>query len=225
MILSYQLVTPPTVEPVALALAKQHLRVDFTNDDTLIQTYITAARQYAEKYTNRALFDQQWVLALDHFPLPRFQTSLNSEQRHDWPYFGAAWDYFSIRLPKPRCVSIQSVTYLDLTATLQTLDPSTYFVDTTSEPARLVPSENLFWPYTQQYLPGSVKVTYTAGSYGDGVIVNNCPQTVVMAILLLVGHWYENREDSSQLNLKNIPLGVAALLDTEVFHALTYDAV
>jgi len=224
MLLSYKLITPPSVEPVSLELAKQHLRVDFPEDDRLIQMYIVAARQYAEKYTNRAFFSQQWQLSLDHFPLPKFKTTLNSEERHDWPYFGASWDYFSIRLPKPRCISVDSVTYLDLTATLQTLDPSTYFVDTSSEPARLVPAQNLFWPYTQQYLPGSVSITYTTGSYGDGVTVNTCPQTIVMAMLLLIGHWYEHREDASELNLKNIPLGVGALLDTETFTALTYES-
>ena len=225
MILSYQLVTPPAIEPVSLDLAKLQLRVDFDDDDALITGYITAARQYAEKVTNRAFFTQTWTLFLDHFPLPRFQTTLNSEQRKDWPYFGSAWDYYAIKLPKPRCIAVQSVTYLDMSSTLQTLDPSTFYVDTASEPARLVPKQNLFWPYTQQYLPGSVRITYTAGSYGDGVTVNTCPQTICLAILLLVSHWYEHREDATELNLKNIPLGVEALLATETFHAITYDTV
>jgi uncharacterized phiE125 gp8 family phage protein len=223
MLLNFQLVTPPAAEPVSLELAKQHCRVDFPDDDLLIQTYIIAARQYAEQYTNRAFYTQQRMLSRDHFPLPRFQTTLTPEQRSDWPFFGSAWDYFAIRLPKPTCISVDSVTYLDLTATKQTLDPSTYYVDTISEPARLVPTQNLFWPYTQQYLPGSVKITFTAGSYGDGVSVNNCPQTIVMAMLLLIGHWYEHRENASELNLKNIPNGVESLLDLHKFHSLDYE--
>jgi uncharacterized phiE125 gp8 family phage protein len=222
MILSYRLITPPAVEPVTLDLAKQQCRVDYPEDDLLIQTYIVAARQYAEKYTNRAFFTQQWELSRDHFPLPRFQTTLTPEQRYDWPFFGSAWDYFAIRLPKPKCISVDSVTYLDLTATKQTLDPSTYYVDTSSEPARLVPAQNLFWPYTQQYLPGSIKITFTTGSYGDGANVNNCPQTIMLAMLLLIGHWYKNRETSTELNLKNIPLGVGELLDIHKFHTLEY---
>jgi hypothetical protein len=43
-----------------------------------------------------------------------------------------------------------------------------------------------------------------------------------MAILLLVSHWYEHREEVSELSLKNIPLGVNALLDTERIRMFSY---
>lgn len=220
--LSYKLITPPAVEPVTLAMAKQQCRVDFADDDALFGVYITAAREYCEKYTRRAFFNQVWELHLDHFPLPQFRHTLTPEERHDWPFFGSAWDYFSIRLPKPTCVSVDSVTYLDLTGSEITLDPPTYFVDNTCEPARLVPTQNLFWPYTQQYLPGSVRVRYTAGSFGDGTAVNTCPQAIVMAMLLLIGHWYEHREDASEANLKSIPMGVNALLGMYKFDCLDF---
>ena len=54
------LVTAPTEEPVSLAEAKLHLRVDYTNDDVLIGALITAARQHAENDTRRALVTQTW---------------------------------------------------------------------------------------------------------------------------------------------------------------------
>jgi hypothetical protein len=80
------------------------------------------------------------------------------------------------------------------------------------------------WPSATLYLPGSVTVTYVAGSYGDGVTVNTCPQTIVMAIMLLVNHWYYHRSEVSADNLKNIPLGVHALLDSERFETFTYES-
>lgn len=46
-----QLLTPPTAEPVSLVEAKLHLRVDFNDDDALITSLITAARQAAETIT------------------------------------------------------------------------------------------------------------------------------------------------------------------------------
>lgn len=48
-------VTPATVEPVTLEEVKEHLRLDHDEDDGLIGTLITGARQYVELYTGRAL--------------------------------------------------------------------------------------------------------------------------------------------------------------------------
>jgi len=120
-------------------------------------------------------------------------------------------------------VSVTSITFTDTSGDPQTLDPSSYTVDINSEPARIVHAPTTFWPYTQSYLPGSVKITYVAGSYGDGTEVNTCPQTVVIAILLMVGHLYEHRHTVSELSLKEIPLGVKSLLDTVRFDTFTYE--
>ena len=84
----------------------------------------------------------------------------------DWPFYSSYWDSITIRLPRPRCVSVTSITYVDLTGTTQTLPTDSYYVDSTSEPARIVPVPGMYWPYTQAYLPGSVQVTFVAGSYG-----------------------------------------------------------
>ncbi|MBB6144721.1 putative phiE125 gp8 family phage protein [Silvibacterium bohemicum] len=223
MPLSLQLVTPPAAEPVSLSLAKQHLRVDFSDDDVLIAALITAARQYCEKYTHRAFFNQTWLRTLDYFPLwYNPDGTVNPRYRSDWPYYADFWGRIAIDLPRPRTVSVTSITYVDPTGTTQTLDPSTYVVDTTSMPARIVPAKGFYWPSVNVYQPGGVKITYVAGSYGDGVDVNTCPQTIVMAMLLLIAHWYEHREGSSELNLKNIPLGVQALLDTEKLQVFEY---
>ena len=65
-----QLVTPPAEEPVSLADAKLHLRVDFTDDDALITSLIAAARQAAETLTGRQIVTARWKLVLDSFPGP-----------------------------------------------------------------------------------------------------------------------------------------------------------
>jgi hypothetical protein len=115
------------------------------------------------------------------------------------------------------------------------LDPATYYVDTTSEPARIVPTPSLTWPSTQLYLPGSVQVTYIAGSYGAGTGFGDSgfgdsgfgdpstvPFAVQAAILLMLGHLYEHRETVSDLSYKEIPLGAKALLDTVRFETFTF---
>lgn len=72
-------ITPPAIEPVTLEEAKQHLRIDGNEEDSLIAALITAARQKAEDYTRRAFITQTWELALDsacgvlHLPRPPVQ--------------------------------------------------------------------------------------------------------------------------------------------------------
>ena len=134
--LNLKLITPPVVEPVTLAIAKQHVRCDFSDDDTLIPVYITAARQMAEKYTRRAFFNQTWQLSLDQFPIFACSSTLPIRSRENWPFYSSYWDGITIRLPRPTCVSVISITYIDLTGTTQTLPSDSYYVDTTSEPAR-----------------------------------------------------------------------------------------
>jgi uncharacterized phiE125 gp8 family phage protein len=211
------------VEPCSIAMAKLHLRVDFPDDDALISAFITAARQYAEIYCRRAIYNQTIVLSLDAFPLWFGGGTIPPSQRRQANY-SAYWDALAIRLPRPIAQSITSITYLDLTGTQQTLSPTSYYLDPTSEPARIVPMPAITWPSTQLYLPGAVQITYVTGSYGDGVTVNTVPQTVVASILLLVGHLYEHREMVSELNLKEIPLGVKALLDTVKMEVFTFDS-
>lgn len=224
MAIGLKLVTAPATEPVSLDLAKQHLRVDGDDDDLLIGAYIVAARQFCESYTNRVFFNQTWQLTLDSFPMYGNDTaSMQPATQRNWPYWGSLWDGLIIRLPRPSCVSVTSITYTDLAGASRTLDAASYTVDASSEPARIVPAPNTFWPYVHSYLPGSVKVTYVAGSYGDGTTSNTCPQTVVMAILLMLSHFYEHRESTSELSLKEIPLGVKALLDTVKFTTFSYE--
>jgi uncharacterized phiE125 gp8 family phage protein len=222
MPLSYKETSTPVVEPVSLDQAKAQLNVNstFLDDDALITSMIVAARQLVEKKINRAVYDRTIALYLDFFPYPYFGTTVNANDRH--VLFGTFWHQLAIRLPKPSCVSVTSITYVDLTGTTQTLDPSTYYVDVNSEPARTVPLPGLYWPYSQSYLPNSVCVTYTAGTYGDGVTVDNCPQTIKQAMLLLISYWYQHR-DAAELNVtKAIEFGVDALLSGEVFDSFRW---
>lgn len=44
----------------------------------------------------------------------------------------------------------------------------------------------------------------------DGVLIVD---DVLLALMLLVGHWYENREDSSDISKTSIPFGFSSLLE------------
>lgn len=210
--LNYSVTAQPIVEPVPLDLAKRHLRVDFDDDDTLIAAYISAARVMAESRTRRAFFNQTIALKLDLFPIFGSETiapNVGSAVSWYWRW----WEQYAIRLPRPRLQSVTSITYLDTSNTLQTLAPASYAVDAASEPARIVPAPGTFWPYNSQYIPGSITVTYVAGSYGDGIVVNDAPQNLVSWILLMTAHLYQNRSLTSQGQAVAAIPGLDALLD------------
>jgi uncharacterized phiE125 gp8 family phage protein len=196
-----QLVTPPAGEPVSLAEAKQHLRVDGGDDDLLIGSLITAARQAAETKTGRQLITARWKLLLDAFPGPLMQSAS-----------GASFSLpgHAILLAKCPVQSVVSIEYLDMNGTTQVMPSSDYVLDAACEPARLTPAFGKTWPPTLPQM-GAVSVTFDAG-YGTASAV---PEGLKSWIKLRVGSLYGHREEMSVLSRGRIdPLPfVDGLLD------------
>jgi uncharacterized phiE125 gp8 family phage protein len=169
---SLRLVTAPTVEPVTLSEAKQHLRVTDDADNAYITNLIVAARQAVESGESwsleRSLINSTWRLTLDGF----------------------AARVSVIELPRPPVASITSITYDDAANVEQTLASNRYRLLSDAEPARVMPIYNDEWPEAINY-PGSVRITYVAGY---GATAATVPQAIKQAVLLLVGDMYENRE-------------------------------
>jgi uncharacterized phiE125 gp8 family phage protein len=187
-----QLVTPPAEEPVSLAEAKQHLRVDGGDDDLLIGSLITAARQAAETQTGRQLITARWKLVLDAFPGPLMQSA-----------FGASFGLpgHAVLLAKCPVQSVVSIEYLDMNGTTQVMPASDYV---------LTPVFGKTWPPTLPQM-GAVSVTFDAG-YGAA---SSVPEGLKSWIKLRVGSLYGHREEMSVLSRGRIdPLPfVDGLLD------------
>ena len=168
--MSLQLVTPPAGEPVSLAEAKLHLRVDVDDDDSLIGSLIAAARQSAETLTGRQMITARWKLVLDAFPC------------------------HAIFLAKCPVQSVVNIQYLDMNGMSQTLPLVDYVVDTSCEPARITPVFGKTWPPTLPQI-GAVTITFDAG-YGAASAV---PEGIKSWIKLRVGSLYAHREEMSIL--------------------------
>lgn len=170
-----KLVTGPTAEPVDTFTAKAHLRETATDAgvNAIVGGLISAARELGEDETGRAWMRQTWDMKLDAFPC----------------------DGEPIEVPKPPLHSVTSITYVNSTGGSSTLAATGYRVDTTSEPGRITPAYGSFWP-TARDVTGAVTVRFKAG-YGTATeaTVDDVPQRLKQAVLLTVGHWYENREN------------------------------
>lgn len=158
------LVTAPASEPITLAEAKAHCRVDITDDDTLISALIVTAREYCEGYLHRKLITQAWDWTMEGFP-SCFQ----------FPFLPVS--------------AITSVKYYDTANVQQTLSSSYYQVDLYSTPARVHLAYGYAWPSSYER-SDAVVVRFSAG-YANAAAV---PQAIKQAMLLLIGHWYRSRE-------------------------------
>jgi uncharacterized phiE125 gp8 family phage protein len=119
---------------------------------------------------------------------------------HDvWPLRGEP-----IRLPKPPWQSTTSVKYYDTSGVLQTWSSSNYTTAGDKEPAEIWPAYGKVWPVARM-MPAAVKVEYVCG-YGAGFA--NVPALMQAAMLLLIGHWYMNREAVVPGVMMELPLGV-----------------
>ena len=197
-----QLVTPPTEEPVSLLEAKLHLRVDFDEDDMLIASLITAARQAAETLTGRQLTTARWKQVLDCFPGPSLM-GVPAGQTFTLP--GHA-----ILLAKAPVQSVVSINYLDMGSVNQTMSALTYTVDAACEPARITPVFGQIWPICLPQI-GAVSVTFDAG-YGTA---SQVPEGIKSWIKLRLGSLYAHREEVAALSrgrIESLPF-IDGLLD------------
>lgn len=161
-----------TVAPVgtviALSDAKRHLRVDYDDEDAMIGALISAAVDYLDGYSGilgRALLTQTW--------------------RQDFDAFDD-----EMRLPVGNLLSVSSVTYYDASNALQTLSNAVYTGLSDRLGPYLTRKPDQVWP-SGYYRPDAISVTWTAGY---GATAASIPTPIKQAILLLVGHWYANRE-------------------------------
>lgn len=186
----------PTAPALTRAEAKLHLRVDFDDNDSLIDALVDAATQQAEAYCCAAITARDYLMTLSAFPRVSAGQSGPDPDWHEYPSrFGHSgrpsrfpW---ALQFPVWPVVSVSSVQYLDTAGTLQTLSSSVYAQALDRRPPYIVPLPNQVWPVTYAQ-PDAVRVRFRAGmAEANGGI----PAAVKAAICLILGHLYENRED------------------------------
>lgn len=185
-----KLVTPPATPVVSKAEAKGHLRVLHDDDDTYIEALVATAAGLidgADGWLGRALSEQMWEFRLDRFPCS--------------DAYGRTG---KLHIPLAPLISVDSVEYTGSDGVDVALTGFRQLGLGSTQPAYLMPAVGNSWPSTLCE-PESVRIAFTAG-------YEEIPVGIKHAILLMVGHWYENREDVSDGKLVELPLASKALL-------------
>jgi len=176
---------------VTLAEAKLHCRIDHANEDALITRLLSVARRQCEQISGYAFTTRTLVSKLDY-----------------WPCDGC------LELPYPPLQSVTSIVYTDADDAPHTFAASNYVVDTHSIPGRVILKSGASWPSDTLQVGAAITITYVAG-FGAAAAV---PDTYKAAMLLIVGHLYENRESvvvQQGVGMIQVPQAVEWLLLTD----------
>lgn len=160
--------------------------------DPEVVRLITVARELVETHTGRTLITSTWDYYLPAFPASGI-----------------------ITLPNSPLQSVTSITYTDSAGTATVWASSNYQVSIRGAVGRIVPAYSVSWPTFTARPLDAVTVRYVAG-YGSGA--GDVPEGIRQAMLLLIGHLYEQREATGATvagsPLPMLPFGVDALLAT-----------
>jgi uncharacterized phiE125 gp8 family phage protein len=197
-----KIITQPIVTPMSIVgidALKAHLQeaIDVSDEDALIESHLNAAWKLAEAHTWRQFLTAQLRYTLTDFVV-----------QHHVRY---ARRIANILLPKPPCISVQSVAYIDSNGDSVTMVANEdYIVDLESDIASIWPAYGKSWPCVRRNHPAAVTITYTAG-YGTTLAA--MPDVLLHAIRLQVGSWWKNRESTDPRQHHELPNAAKALLE------------
>lgn len=195
-----KMVTGPTAEPLTLAEAKAHLLCDFDDQDPLISSLITAARNSIEHETGRVLMPQTWDVFFHGFP------------RCD-----------TIRLPMGTLRSLTAFEWTDSAGTVRSWTPAG------TPTSSLTQSGTTKANVSTEAAPSVIRLAYSGewpqdtlrplhplrirGEWGFSIV----PADIIHAMKLLIGHWFHSREEvvvgtKSSVDTKPLTRGVRALI-------------
>ncbi len=186
------LITAPTVSPISLQQAKDHLRISHSDDDDKVQLCIDAATAYVDGedgFLGRCLVAQTWQLTIDTFPEAE------------------------IKIPLPPLQSIVDIIYDNPDGDATTVASTDYYVDVASEAAWVTPILGFTWPTTLDAI-NTVRVKFIAGypatTDSPPDLAGNVPADIKAGMLLMIGSMFENRQDEFMDNMEKFPFPFAS---------------
>lgn len=200
----------PATSPVSLDQAKRHLRIYHEDENDHIQLLLDACIAFIEgpDGIGLCLTPQKWRLSLDSFYARNLVNGFGPAYGYGAAYLDVGAIYSAISIPLGPVTSVDRLAYTDDVGATHLVDRAAYLADLESTPARITPLYGGVWPITINY-PAAVKVDFTAG-------FTSTPADIKAAILLLLGHWFENRESvksGERAAAIEVPLTVDTILN------------
>jgi uncharacterized phiE125 gp8 family phage protein len=203
-----RVILAPKTEPFTLDECRQHLRIEpyeldgdggigtHPDDWWIMKVGLPAAREHCENFLGLSLARRTLEYALNRFPATDVEGSV------------------AIELPMGPVVEIVSVMVGDPGSDSSLTSDGAFFTDFHLDnyvlPSALWPTAGA-WPAITGGR-NAIRIRYVAGYGVDSDGGFELPNALGAAILLVLGHLYEHREDTVEKALQSIPLGAEALM-------------
>jgi len=201
----YSISIAPTSEPITLAQASDHLRVDSTDDQSYINDLIPVAREYFDSTTGRSSAIATYVLTAATWE-DLFNPSRRQSNQRDYADQVTEYNGYVIPLYRTPLLSVDSVKYYapDGVA-LTTMSASEYRVITGAEPGRI---QLVNSPPAIHDRIDAIQITFKAGTATPTALSKH-------AIKMLVGNFYEQRTPISFATASEIPYTLRAIIENQ----------
>jgi len=175
-------------EPLTLAQAKSHARIEYPDDDPLVASLIISARRLVETITGQRLISTTLNYWGDNWPwLGGYYNRVMRAQAvmGPIPYWLPNSNTGVLNLQEAPLLGVTFVKYKDFSGTFQTIDPTKYIFDAFTPgsdlvgPSRIQPAYGQTWPIPQPTLDS---------------------ENIKTAMKMLVSDWYENREATGSIS-------------------------
>lgn len=188
-----RVVSAPTGSICTLDELKARLRIDHDEDDDDLALLLDAATEMFEEQAGRVILRPTgFELSLSSFPA-------------------------CLHLPAFPVRGVTAITYTNDAGAEVEVDADDYSVADTADGARVVFVDGWSAPTLHEDTPLPVKVEFDAGYDDPAATDGSLPlkSKVILAVMMLVAHWYAIREAAGPDAMQTVPLGFLAIAAQE----------
>ncbi len=156
-------ITPPIQEPVSISDAKAFARIEFNDDDAIVASLISAAREYAETRLARTIAPRVRAVYFQGFMTSGgyYNRFIRAMGPNPW-WLPTAQGIMQIR--QPPLQGLMNIQYVDSSSGNLLEILSSQIIVATGTPGRVMPTYGAVWPLPRPQID-AVQFTFVAG-YG-----------------------------------------------------------